>query len=110
MSWPDGRSDNFQEVSSPMNKPRIIAAMIFLAGLPVCILANAADSAVGEKIFASTCAACHQFKSYAGKSQADLESKVKGIVAGTVKHPKKLVLSADDIANVTTYIANNEPK
>lgn len=72
--------------------------------------AYAADSAAGEKIYKSTCAACHQLKSYAGKSEADLQTKLKGIVAGTVKHPKKLTLSAEDIDNVAAYISSNEPK
>jgi hypothetical protein len=35
---------------------------------------------------------------------------LNGIVAGTVKHPKKLTLSPDDIANVAAYIAANEPR
>jgi cytochrome c553 len=35
---------------------------------------------------------------------------LKGIVGGTVKHPKKLTLSADDISNVAAYISSNEPK
>ena len=62
------------------------------------IAAPAADSAAGQKTFATTCAGCHQLKSYAGKSDAELETELKGIVGGTVKHPKKLTLSADDIA------------
>jgi len=75
-----------------------------------CIPAHSADSAAGQKIYSGTCAACHQLKSYAGKSDADLETQVKGIVAGTIKHPKKLTLSDDDVANVAAYISSNEPK
>ncbi len=72
--------------------------------------AYAADSAAGQKTFETGCAACHKFKSFAGKSDADLETALKGIVAGTTKHPKKLTLSPDDIANVAAYISSNEPK
>ncbi|HTV95525.1 MAG TPA: hypothetical protein VME42_05965 [Steroidobacteraceae bacterium] len=72
--------------------------------------AHAVDSAAGQKIFASGCAACHKLQSYAGKSDAELQTQIKGIVAGSVKHPKKLMLSADDIANVAAYISSNEPK
>jgi mono/diheme cytochrome c family protein len=93
-----------------MKDIRIIAAMSLLPWLLACIPANAADDAAGQKTFAATCASCHQLKSYAGKSQADLETKLNAIVAGTVKHPKKLTLSPDDIANVAAYIAANEPK
>lgn len=71
---------------------------------------QAADVDAGQKIFSGTCAACHQFKSYAGKSQEVLETQIHGIVAGTVKHPKKLTLSDADIENVAAYIAANVPK
>jgi mono/diheme cytochrome c family protein len=83
------------------------AALGLLAAGPS---ANGADSAAGQKIFAGTCAACHQLKSYAGKSDAELETEVKGIVAGTIKHPKKLTLSDTDAANVAAYISSNQPK
>jgi mono/diheme cytochrome c family protein len=88
--------------------PIIAAAALGLlaTGLP----AYAADSAAGQKIFAGTCAACHQLKSYAGKSDAELETEVKGIVAGTIKHPKKLTLSDSDAADVAAYISSNQPK
>jgi mono/diheme cytochrome c family protein len=97
-----------------MKAPRVIASAIAIAGLASGSLTYAddaaADGAAGQKVFASTCAGCHQMKSYAGKSEAQLETALKGIVAGTVKHPKKLTLSAADISNVATYIAANEPK
>jgi mono/diheme cytochrome c family protein len=81
-----------------------------LALFAVVLPTHAADSAAGQKTFSGTCAACHQLKSYAGKSDADLETAIKGIVAGTVKHPKKLTLNETDIANVAAYISSNEPK
>ena len=91
-------------------KAWIIAAVTLLPCLVASIAASAADSAAGQKTFATTCAGCHQLKSYAGKSDAELETELKGIVGGTVKHPKKLTLSADDITNVEAYISSNEPK
>ena len=87
------------------------AAIVTVVGLSAIALpVHAADSAAGQKIYSGTCAACHQLKSYAGKSDADLETQVKGIVAGTIKHPKKLTLSDADVANVAAYISGNEPK
>ena len=88
---------------------RIVVTMAAI-GMFAYIPAYSADSAAGQKIFSGTCAACHQLKSYAGKSDAVLETQVKGIVAGTIKHPKKLTLSDDDVANVAAYISSNEPK
>jgi mono/diheme cytochrome c family protein len=93
-----------------MKTARIIAVVTLLPCLAASIAASAADSAAGQKTFTTTCAGCHQLKSYAGKSDAELETEIKGIVAGTVKHPKKLTLSADDISNVAAYISSNEPK
>lgn len=96
-----------------MISTRMLGAAIALtasASLVGCFAADAADSAAGQKTFQSTCAGCHKVASYAGKSQTLLETQLNGIVAGTIKHPKKLTLSADDIANVATYISSNEPK
>jgi mono/diheme cytochrome c family protein len=93
-----------------MKNTRIVAAAMTLALFAAVLPAYAADSAAGQKTFAGTCAACHQLKSYAGKSEADLQTTIKGIVAGTVKHPKKLTLNEADIANVAAYISSNEPK
>ncbi len=93
-----------------MRKTATLAAVTVLGSVVLSIPATAADSAAGQKTFEGICAACHQLKSYAGKSESDLETQVKGIVAGTIKHPKKLTLSASEIADVATYIASNESK
>jgi len=61
-------------------------------------------------MFTATCAACHELDRFAGKSESELETQIKGIVAGTIKHKKKLTLSATDIADVATYISGNELK
>ncbi len=93
-----------------MSTARALGIAALLGSLVCSVSVHAADSAAGQKIFAGTCAACHKLKSYAGKSEAELQTEIKGIVAGTVTHPKKLTLSADDIANVAAYISSNEPK
>jgi mono/diheme cytochrome c family protein len=94
-----------------MKTSRTFAAAALLGWLAACIPGYAADSAAGQKTFETTCAACHKdMKSYAGKSETDLQSAIKDIVAGTKKHPKKLTLNDADIANVAAYISSNEPK
>ncbi|MGO9514779.1 MAG: hypothetical protein ACLP2F_14235 [Steroidobacteraceae bacterium] len=93
-----------------MKTTRTIVAATILGGLAFSIPGYAADSAAGQKIFAGICSDCHELKDYAGKSETDLETKISGIVAGTVKHKKKLTLSAADVANVAAYISSNEPK
>jgi mono/diheme cytochrome c family protein len=66
--------------------------------------AAAADEAAGKKTFTAICSACHQIADYQPKSAAQLKTALKGIVAGTVKHEKKLTLSDADIDNVVAYI------
>ncbi|HTY49163.1 MAG TPA: hypothetical protein VMB48_05690 [Steroidobacteraceae bacterium] len=87
-----------------------LAAAALLA-CPAVLPVQAADSAAGQKTFQSVgCGMCHQMKSYAGKSEAELQTDLEGIVSGKIKHPKKLTLTGDDIANLAAYIASNEPK
>jgi mono/diheme cytochrome c family protein len=93
-----------------MKTVRTMIAAAVLGLLAPCVPGYAADSAAGQKTFEATCAGCHKLKSYAGKSESDLQSAIKEIVAGTKKHPKKLTLNDADIANVAAYIASNEPK
>ena len=93
-----------------MKNAPLTAAVSVVCLLVMSYSSHAADSAAGQKTFQTACAGCHQFKSYGGKSSADLQVAIKGIVAGTVKHPKKLTLSDADVANVAEYIAANEPK
>jgi mono/diheme cytochrome c family protein len=83
------------------------AVVGWLYGLPV----YAADAAAGQKTFQGSCNACHakNMKVFAGKSAAELQTEITGIVGGTVKHPKKLTLSADDAANVAAYLASLPP-
>ncbi|MGO9934536.1 MAG: c-type cytochrome [Steroidobacteraceae bacterium] len=92
-----------------MKKTASIVVFI-LSGFTFCAAASAADSAAGQKTFEAICSACHQLKSYAGKSESDLVTQLNGIVAGSIKHPKKLTLNGTDIANVAAYISSNQPK
>ena len=93
-----------------MNTAWIVRALALCTGLAACVPTYAADSEAGQKTFQGTCAACHKLKSYAGKSDAELETNIRGIIAGTTKHPKKLTLNDADVANVAAYISSNEPK
>jgi mono/diheme cytochrome c family protein len=94
-----------------MRATRIVTATALIGGLGFGMSAGAADSAAGQKIFQTTCNACHAKKMqvFAGKSAGDLETLIKGIEGGTVKHPKKLTLSAEDTSNVAAYIASLPP-
>jgi mono/diheme cytochrome c family protein len=82
----------------------VIAIAVTLTGIGATARASAADEAAGKKIFTSICAACHKVQDYQAKSAADLQTKIKAIVAGKVKHEKKLALSDTDIDNVVAYL------
>jgi mono/diheme cytochrome c family protein len=84
-----------------------VVAAAALAGWLYGIPAVAADAAAGEATFKKHCNGCHAKKMdvFAGKSAADLETAIKGIEGGTVKHPKKLTLSPEAVSNVAAYIS-----
>jgi mono/diheme cytochrome c family protein len=41
-----------------------------------------------------------------GIAEAELNTMIKGVVAGSAKHPKKLELSDADVANIAAYWAS----
>lgn len=94
-----------------MRNTQLVAGAIMLVLLAAAPLSHATGAAAGEKIFKNICTTCHKLKDsyFAGKSAADLETALKGIVAGKIQHGKPLTLNASDIANVATYISSNNP-
>ncbi len=93
-----------------MNATHTRLAVFALTWLVAAFSATAADEAAGKKTFTSVCAACHKVADYQAKSAADLQTALKGIVAGKVKHEKKLKLSDGDIDNVVAYIKSPDAK
>jgi mono/diheme cytochrome c family protein len=88
--------------------------MVCATTLIVCLFGsnglNAADSGAGQRVFESRCASCHRLQDYASKSQAQLEDTLKGIVAGTIDHPKRLALSAGEVMDLAAYISDNKAR
>ncbi len=68
--------------------------------------ALAADVAAGKAKTEEICAECHDPADWEGEDAASLEEMIKGVVAGTTKHKKKLELSDADIANIAAYWAS----
>lgn len=89
---------------------RILLTALALAAATTALSATAADEAAGKKIFTSVCAACHQVADYKAKSAEQLQTALAGIVAGKVKHGKKLTLSPADIDNIVAYIKSPAAK
>ncbi len=69
--------------------------------------AAAADVAAGKGEVDKVCGACHEAADWKGKTAAQLEAQIKGVVSGKTKHPKKLDLTDAQIADVAAYWAAN---
>lgn len=65
--------------------------------------AHAADVQAGRSAAQSKCAECHDADDWEGEGAASLESLIRDIVAGKVKHKRKLELSAAEIADIAAY-------
>lgn len=70
--------------------------------------AMAGDAAAGEKK-AEVCLDCHEpAEDFAGQKAADIEGKIKAVVAGKTKHGKKLALSDADAADIAAFFASGK--
>lgn len=76
---------------------------IAAAALAASPVVHAADVQAGRKAAESKCAECHEADDWEGEDAASLESLIRDIVAGKVKHKRKLELSAAEIADIAAY-------
>jgi cytochrome c553 len=65
---------------------------------------SAADSGAGKRA-AQQCVECHNARDWSGEGEASLQSLIKDVVDGKVKHKVKIQLSDADIANIAAYWA-----
>jgi cytochrome c553 len=77
--------------------------LAILASLGASAVALAADAQAGRSVAQSKCAECHDADDWEGEDAASLESLIRDIVAGKVKHKRKVELSAAEIANIAAY-------
>lgn len=64
----------------------------------------AADAAAGKAVAQAKCASCHEPADWQGETQASLQSLIRDVASGKVKHNKaKVELSDADIGNVAAY-------
>jgi mono/diheme cytochrome c family protein len=68
--------------------------------------ATAADVEAGKAKVQQICSECHEAGDWKGKSEAELQAKISSVVAGKVKHPKKLQLTDAEVADVAAYWAS----
>jgi mono/diheme cytochrome c family protein len=64
---------------------------------------QAADALAGRSVAQSKCSQCHDADDWEGEDAASLESLIRDIVAGKVKHKSKLELTPAEISNIAAY-------
>jgi len=81
----------------------LAASLVILASFGAGEAALAADAQAGRIVAQSKCAECHDADDWEGEDAASLESLIRDIVAGKVKHKRKLELAPAEIANIAAY-------
>jgi mono/diheme cytochrome c family protein len=64
-----------------------------------------ADAAAGKATFSRACAECHDAGDFDGDDPAQLAASIRAIAAGEQKHRRPIRLSAQEIADIATYMA-----
>ena len=64
-----------------------------------------ADAAAGQAKAEAVCSECHEKADWADQDAAAIQAKIKGVVAGTTKHAKKLTLTDQEMADIAAYWA-----
>jgi mono/diheme cytochrome c family protein len=64
---------------------------------------QAADAQAGRSAAQSKCSQCHDADDWEGEDAASLESLIRDIVAGKVKHKGKLELTPAEISDIAAY-------
>lgn len=81
----------------------VLACPSLLGAVP----AMAADIAAGRATAATACAECHEPRDWEGESAESLESLIRDVVNGSVKHSRKVQLTPAEIANIAAYWASS---
>jgi cytochrome c553 len=85
-------------------KRKVIGICCVLGGMLLATNLWAGDAAAGKAVAQAKCAGCHQPADWKGETEASLQSLLRDVASGKVRHNKaKVELSDADIANVATY-------
>ena len=87
-----------------MARVLITLLLLALSGFAGAV-AFGADLQAGRSAAQSKCSQCHDADDWEGEDAASLESLIRDIVAGKVKHKAKLELTAAEVANIAAYWA-----
>jgi mono/diheme cytochrome c family protein len=87
-----------------------LPAVMALAALSSLPLTARADVQAGKAAAQAKCVQCHEADDWEGESTASLESLIRDIVAGKVKHKGALQLSAAEISDIAAYWGQSSQK
>lgn len=86
------------------------AVAVLAASASAPLTALAADVQAGKAAAQAKCVQCHEADDWEGESAASLESLMRDIVAGKVKHKGSLQLSAAEIGDIAAYWGESSRK
>lgn len=82
--------------------------MWFFGGIAVVVLlAVSCDSsaATPAQTFKEACVECHEAIDFSGEPVKELEASLTSIVNGTVKHKRKVTMTAAEITAMATFLS-----
>ncbi|HEY0681380.1 MAG TPA: hypothetical protein VGD45_03525 [Steroidobacter sp.] len=86
-------------------------ALTALGLLPLSVSSVlAADVQAGKAASQAKCISCHEADDWEGESAASLESLIRDIVAGKVKHKQPLQLTPAEVADIAAYWGQSSQK
>jgi cytochrome c553 len=85
---------------------RIRSIIALMSMLATGAALQAADLQSGKTAAQAKCSECHDADDWEGEDAASLESLIRDIVAGKVKHKRKLELTSAEMANIAAYWAD----
>ncbi len=80
---------------------RTMVALIAVTGFGS--VSFAADLQAGKTAANAKCGECHEADDWEGEDAAALESLIRDIVVGKIKHKRKLELTSAEITNIAAY-------
>jgi len=85
---------------------KVVCIIALLFGLSTVSTVRAADTQAGKSVAQAKCNECHEADDWDGEDAASLESLMRDIVAGKVKHKRKLELTSVEMTNIAAYWAD----
>ncbi|HUN76396.1 MAG TPA: hypothetical protein VMU40_17925 [Steroidobacteraceae bacterium] len=91
-----------------LKKPTLaVLSLLPVALLGMACAASAADAQAGKAKFQQACSQCHDAGDWKGKSETQLAGMIKDRTSQKAKHPKKIDLTSDDVANIAAWASSS---